>query len=345
MLEPAACGLSVLGSGGPCVRSTDAGLRSPSHPSTRVCSGLAVRCSTPERMSGHALLLVADVHINVGERCCRRGGFRVWLTELVLTPGLVSGDLWGFFHASHIATDIKGAITVDQGEQGFTAHRRLSQQRFDQAPVVSQGRIVGWVLTSRLPEDRTVNSVMTPLDNSAIVSAESSIPRVLQLLGRHSFVFTADTDGLAGFIVPSDLDRHAVRSYFYLLVAGIEMLLSELVKFATPEEGIIVTMRPSMRKRYWQAHEKNSEAHPVEYLYLGELVKLFLATSFGRDEHLWDDTSIQRLIAVQKFRNTVMHPACSIAATVSPSQAAELASSAEEVAERLRNMALSLGGN
>ena len=113
--------------------------------------------------------------------------FKAWLTELVLTPGFVSGDLWGFFHASHIATDIRGAITVDQDELGSNAHSYLTRQRFDQAPVVSQGRTVGWVLTSRLPEGDAVNSVMTRLDNSAIISAESSIPRVLQLLGRHNF--------------------------------------------------------------------------------------------------------------------------------------------------------------
>ncbi len=159
-----------------------------------------------------------------------------WLTGLVLTPDVVSADLWGFFHASHIATDIKGAITAGQSELGSTARKRLTEERFDQAPVVFQDRIVGWVLTSRLLEDQAVSTVMTPLDSSAIVSAQSSIPSVLQLLARDNFVFTADTDGLAGFIVPSDLDRHAVRSYFYLLVAGIEMLLSEIVRSETPEE-------------------------------------------------------------------------------------------------------------
>lgn len=261
----------------------------------------------------------------------------------MLTPNMVSADLWGFFHASHIATDIKGAITVDRSEPATTAYRRLTELRFDQAPVISQDRIVGWVLASRLSEDHAVNSVMTPLDNSAIISAESSIPSVLQLLGRHNFVFTADRDGLAGFIVPSDLDRHAVRSYFYLLIAGIEMLLSEIVKSAMPEEDIVATMRRSMRKRYEQAHQANSEAHPAEYLYIGQLVELFLATSYEQDSGLWDEPSVKRLVAVQKFRNSVMHPASSIAATTPPSQAAELASWAEEVAERLRQTIMRIG--
>jgi hypothetical protein len=260
----------------------------------------------------------------------------------MLTPDLVRGDLWGFFHASHIATDIKGAVTVDQDELAVTAYKRLAGQRFDQAPVVFRDHIVGWVLASQLPEAETVNSAMTRLENSVIVSAETSIPRALQLLGQHNFVFTADNDGLAGFIVPSDLDRHPVRSYFYLLVAGIEMLLSEVIRSAIPEEAIIAAMRPSLQERYEQAHEANADAHPVEYLYIGQLVKLFFATSHSENPLLWNESLTRQLAAVEKFRNVVMHPTCSIAATKSPSAAAEVASGAEEVAGQLRQMIIEL---
>jgi hypothetical protein len=260
----------------------------------------------------------------------------------MLTPEVVSGDLWGFFHASHIATDIKGAITVDQRELGSTVRKRLTEQRFDQAPVVAQDRVVGWVLTSQLSEHHAVKTVMIPLDSSAIVSAESSIASVLHLLGRDNFVFTADKDGLAGFIVPSDLDRHAVRSYFYLLIAGIEMLLSEIIKSVTPEQVLVDAMDLSTQKRYNQAHKADVEAYPAEYLYIGQLVDQFLSTPYGKDPLLWDESLSQRLSAVRKFRNSVMHPTRSIAATTSPSRAAELASWAEEVAERLHQTVITL---
>jgi CBS domain-containing protein len=262
----------------------------------------------------------------------------------MLTPDLVTSDLWGFFNAKHIATDLKDAATVDQDEPGIAAYERLHPQRFRHAPVVSHGRIVGWVLTAQLPEAYAVGSVMTPLDRSAIVSAESGIPNVLRLLGRENFVFTADADGIAGFIVPSDLDRHSVRSYFYLLVAGIEMLLSEIVKYTVPEEKIIAALRDKQKDRYTQAHGKDSEAHPVEYIYFSGLVSLFMRTSYSKDRSIWDSASTRRLSELEEFRNSVMHPACSIAATVSPVRAAELASAAEDLAERLRKLALDLSG-
>lgn len=84
----------------------------------------------------------------------------------MLTPDVVSRDLWGFFHAAHIATDLKGAVTVNQDEGASAASERLVRYRFDQAPVVLPGRIVGWVLTSKLDEVQTVGSAMTPLDQS-----------------------------------------------------------------------------------------------------------------------------------------------------------------------------------
>jgi predicted transcriptional regulator len=70
----------------------------------------------------------------------------------VLTPDAIRSDLWGFFHAAHIATNIEGAVTVEQGELGAAALKRLSEQRFDQAPVLFQDRVVGWIAASRLSE-------------------------------------------------------------------------------------------------------------------------------------------------------------------------------------------------
>lgn len=260
----------------------------------------------------------------------------------MLTPDVVSRDLWGFFHAGHIATNLQAARVVDQSETASTARRCLTESRFDQAPVVLQERVVGWVLTDSLQNEQAVASVMTPLDQSAIVSAESSVASALQILGQNDFVFTADKDGLSGFIVPSDLDRHATRSYFYLLVSGIEMLLSEVVKHSFSEEALIDVMSRNVRRRYDQARAVNTETNAAEYLYIKQLVKLFLATPHADNPRLWSKQLTQQLTEVGDFRNVVMHPTCSMAAAKSPREAAALASTAEYVAERLREMVVTL---
>jgi len=262
----------------------------------------------------------------------------------MLTPDVAREDLWGSFSAGHIATGVVGAITVDSNESGDIARQRLEDKRFDQAPVVFQGRVVGWVATSQLEDDQLAKSVMTPLDKCAIVSAESSLPNVLQLLCQNRLVFTVGADGLSGFVVPSDLDRHAVRGYFYLLVASIEMLLSEIVRSASSDVDAVALMGQNMKKRFDQACKANIETNPVEYLYIRQLIELFLRTPYSKESSLWSETLTEQLNMVKTFRNSVMHPASSIAATTGPDEAAEFARCAQEVAARLHHIVINALG-
>jgi hypothetical protein len=78
-----------------------------------------------------------------------------------------------------------------------------------------------------------------------------------------------------GFSVRSDLDRHAVRSYFYLLVARIEMQLSEIVKNSCKPDVIADKIDGRLKKAFAEARNEGQETSPVEYLYLKTLIKLF----------------------------------------------------------------------
>jgi hypothetical protein len=214
----------------------------------------------------------------------------------------------------------------------------LVAYRFDQAPVVAAGRVLGWVKTIRLSDDETILSLMTPLSVCPIVSADSSIADVLQVLARHDLVFTADKDGISGFIVRSDLDRHAVRSYFFLLISSVEMLLAELVKSSINEEQVVPFIRGNLKESYDSARSRGEETHAVEYLFISQLIDLFRETPYVTDPELWDEALTDHLLNVRDFRNNVMHPTRSIAATTHPKEAATVARRAEEVAGRLRSI-------
>jgi CBS domain-containing protein len=247
--------------------------------------------------------------------------------------------MWDYFRARHVATSIDSAFCVGQAEPGQAARRRLRQRRFDQAPVVSEpARVVGWVAADQLRDDAAVGSAMTSLDESAIVSTESPIANVLRLLGQHGLVFTVGENGLSGFIVHSDLDRQPARTHFYLLVAGIEILLSEIIRSALPMESAIEAMNAGMVKEYKKAKNANSEAHPVEYLYLTALVKLFLDVPLVKNSNSLSEASIDWLKNLNKFRRLVMHPACSIAAARSPAEIAEFTRIAANVIEQLQTL-------
>ena len=262
----------------------------------------------------------------------------------VLTPGSFGDDLTGFFHASQIATPIEGAVTVRLAEPAKVARCRLVDARFDQAPVMGERRAVGWVATDDLRSHRTVRSAMIPLNDCTLVSAESSTASVLQLLPGNKFLFVVDKRGLSGFIVKSDLDRHAVRSYLYLLIAGVEMLLSEIVKHAVPEEKIIARIQSNLKKRFEQAHMANQETSPAEYLNIRELIALFIQTSYAHDPRFWDDSLTDLLNRVKDFRNDVMHPTRSLAASEDIQTVANLPRWATEISGRLRGIAVLLTG-
>ena len=256
----------------------------------------------------------------------------------MLTPSAISDDLTNFFRAGQISTAIAEAITVELTESAKLAHERLEGARFDQAPVVHEGRPVGWVATVGLIHARSIKSVMTSLENCTLVSAEASIATILGLLLKDRFLFTVSENGLSGFVVHSDMDRHAVRSYLYLLISGIEMLLAEIVKSTIPEERIVTAIHRNMKKAYQQAHSDNQETSPAEYLYIGDLVRLFSQTSYAHDQDLWSDSSKQLLLEIKAFRNSVMHPVRSIAAAENIETAANLPGWANAVSNQLRTI-------
>jgi len=262
----------------------------------------------------------------------------------MLTPGAFGEDLRDFFHADQIATSISGAVTVGLAESARIARQRLVDARFDQAPVMDGRRAVGWVATSDLKGHRNAKSVMTPLNDCTLVSAESSIASVLQLLPWNKFLFVVGKQGLSGFIVRSDLDRHAVRSYLYLLIAGIEMLLSEIIKSAIPDSQIIASVRSDQKSRFEQAYAANREASPAEYLYIDQLVNLFTQTSYASDPRLWDEPLTDLLFRVKSFRNDIMHPVRSLAASENIEAIANLPGWAAEVLDRLRGIVTFLIG-
>jgi hypothetical protein len=263
----------------------------------------------------------------------------------MLTPSTIGEDLADFFRASQVSTAIISAATVDLAERAEFAQQRLDQARFDQAPVMHKGRPVGWVAAKALTRGSSVQEVMTALEDCTLVSAEASIAAILQLLLDEQFIFTVSKESVSGFIVHSDIDRHAVRSYLYLLVSGIEMLLAEIIKSAIPEGRIATRIRADLQDAYSQARAENRETSAAEYLYIGELVDLFTETSYARNADLWDADSRHLLIQIRNFRNSVMHPVRSIAAAHNIETAAHLPGWASAVTDRLRSIIMLLDRN
>lgn len=192
---------------------------------------------------------------------------------------------------------------------------------------------MGWVLTASIDKTKQVRHSYRPLEISRFAGSATSINDVLPHLAETGFCFTVGRTGLEGFITPTDLDRHAARSHFYLLVSAVEMQLSAIVRSHVPEQDLVSRISDTplhvagdaevetLRARYERAKSRGNETHAVEYLYLGELIDILERISLaGVDAAL-----LAQLRAVRDLRPTVMHPTRSLAAQ----GAAQLASVAK----------------
>jgi len=214
------------------------------------------------------------------------------------------------FQAVQLSTSLADAVYAELAAKPADSYARLKDLRFDQAPVTDGHGVIGWVATEDLRKASSVEAALQPMHRAAIVSAETPIEDLLEQLGQHGFVFVVGDQGVTGFVTPSDLDRHAARSHFYLLIAAIEMLLAGLVGAAV-RPAIIEKAIRGEAKRWKAAKEANVETYPVEYLYLRELVGVFEASALPRANE-WSAELSASLSAVVKLRNRVMHPTKSL---------------------------------
>ena len=248
-------------------------------------------------------------------------------------------NLLNLFTAAQISTSIRDAECIPLRSPTGEAHRKLSVLRFDQAPVVDRNKVVGWVATANLLGGGKLKGVMKPLELSAIVSNEASIANVLQLLAREGLVFTVGDDGINGFITPSDLERQAARSHFYLLVSGIEMLITAIVRKEVDPHVIVDRLAGDSRERWDADFTNDNETDPAEYLYLRDLAELFLQLPQAATDAGWDVHLTNALTEICQFRPSVMHPNRSLVRGRSAAQLASLARSAEVLISRLELLA------
>jgi hypothetical protein len=244
------------------------------------------------------------------------------------------------FRARQIATPLADATAVELHEKPGDALEKLAGGRFDQAPVLTQNHVFGWILTKNLQGAQSVKAITCPLSASAIVSAAATVADVLDLLGKNGLVFTLEESGLSGLVTPSDLDRHAVRGHFYLLIAALEMALAAIVGLTVSEEKIIARIHNDQRIRWDEASEIGKETMPVEYLYLKDLATLFLLSeAANKVPYSWEPALTQ----LCQLRTAVMHPAKPLLGKKTPHELALLARQGEELLDQLRQITVAIG--
>lgn len=242
------------------------------------------------------------------------------------------------FPASDISTPLSDAYTVSVEERATVARRVLIEKRFDQAPALRDNRLVGWVKTARLGGRGRVNASVTPLDESAVLSRDTSVSDAIIHVAAGGLVFLAGPAGIDQFVVPSDLDKHAVRSHLYVVLSEIEFTLAALAREALSEREVVDGFTKVERRYYESARSKGRETHPVEYLYLGSYTPLIERTPELSRLIGWDEATREVMTRLNALRHVVAHPSASLLGRFDSADIAKRLSEAETFRGRLQQV-------
>ncbi len=211
-------------------------------------------------------------------------------------------------------TPLQDATCLRLGQEQGDAKRLLEELRFDHAPVEDEGVPVGYVRTSDLLPDSTarVEGQLLPITTHMIVSGDAPFRDLLRCMNR-KFLFVLEGNRLTGFVTPSDANRQEARSYFYLLLADVEVGLADLVRghfkpVGSAMKELSEPCRKEVDARMAKDCDQNLDADVVSYFLFSDLLNVINKTKplrlrFGYNG--WKSATG----SLAGLRNWVMHPA------------------------------------
>jgi hypothetical protein len=223
-------------------------------------------------------------------------------------------ELANSFHARDIAVPMALAYAVDIRASAADAHLQLRQRNFDQAPVIRDGAIAGYVLTDRLLDHATVSQALRPISEDCLVSSDASVAKLLDWMVMPGFLFVLDGHRIMGFVTVHDFNKQPSRAYFYLLVVSVELAIAEHLRarYRLEQHRIFDIAGPTAqraKRRYEADVRDNVDADPISYLGFRPLL-----TAFAHDDHdlraigmRADEWRVEQESLIG-LRNAVMHP-------------------------------------
>ena len=217
-----------------------------------------------------------------------------------------------------IMTPFKQFVSAQPSAYARETVADARKDAFDQLPVVDdEGHVTGLVYVAqlqKLPDDALVADYVVPLEESGQLRIEDGISKAVQIL--HTKPASLVTDGVrvVGLVHRSDLNKHPARTYFYLWLSSLEMMLARLVSLRLPSNAWIEHLGEQAQIRVLGKMEfesrRNNSIDPIEYLDLSNLVRIIakneiIYTELGFDSRNGLEDEIGGLV---DLRHDIMHP-------------------------------------
>lgn len=215
-----------------------------------------------------------------------------------------------------IMVPLESCCYVGLGAVDLESVGQLIDNRFDHAPVISDGRALGIIATKDL---KVKAELSLPLDRGAreivhsFVRVRGRLSRLFEVLrdGRAAIVYKGDMD--LGMVTISDLNKHLFRAHLYPLVARLEASLAKVVDqaYADPWEWIAALGQGQVQVvGHWQVLKRSGlDVSATAGATLSQLLKVASHLTKTKDV-FGSKAKFDRFASrAARYRNAIMHPA------------------------------------
>lgn len=214
----------------------------------------------------------------------------------------------------HLVTPIQYLEGFEPEDDAQRAAHFLEAQGYDAAPVWRDGVPLGRAWRAALGGGGLVGDHLERISPSYVISASAPISHAMHWLASDPWLFVVEGRGFIGIVTPSDLNKQAVRTYFYLLLGELEMRLGEAVRNFLPDNEAVLSLvaddrRGDIQRRLDEMRQGDVDSDAVAALNLADLIRIGRETEtirrmFGVESKAhWDRLTKP----IPDFRHDIMH--------------------------------------
>jgi len=243
------------------------------------------------------------------------------------------------------------ATTFDLHAKAGTVLEAMKADRYDYAPVTAKGRVVGYISRGQLVRaeaDKPIRNITRSLAGGTIVSGDTSIGDLMEWIPKQRILFVLEGREVTGFVTVWDFNKQPARTYYYLVLAGLEIAMADLVRwrYGKNQSNLIGFLgsrdAEQLMERVEMDRRASGDGDLVSYLNFKHLLRIFEKDralraelgKYGRDR--WN----ARTRPLGDLRNEVMHPVTTL--VTKPEDMVTLARSIDTAVELVDKAILAL---
>jgi len=212
------------------------------------------------------------------------------------------------FTVKDIMTPSKELLTWDGETPLIEIQRKAQEYKFDTIPMLENGIINSFL--------KNGSDVVQPMTCDWLVARDTPIPKIVSLFvsGNKRSLFIISGQDIVGLVTPADLNKLPARTYFYNLIAALEITITEQIQEQKLTHHEIFTLLGKDTKRQKEIlkmlEDSDLKLDIVHTLYLPEMVKIIRKNEQVRKRLGFSsgENVKNQIGGLVEFRNTIMHP-------------------------------------